>query len=68
MPKQYPPFSGDDPRCIKCGNKGALTEWEEAEKLGSSVLRAECLRRLCTRCGYGWDEAVVPRNAEAPGE
>lgn len=63
-----PPFSGDDPRCIKCGNEGAFTEWKDAEKLGSAVLREERLQRRCSRCDFGWDEALVPLKAEARSE
>lgn len=68
MADPYPPFSGDEPRCIKCGNEGAFTVWKPAEKLGGAILKEERLRRSCTRCDYGWDEAIVPLKAEAPGE
>jgi hypothetical protein len=60
-----PPFSGDEPRCIKCGNEGAFTAWKEAEKLGSSILKEERLRRSCSRCDYSWDEALVQPAVEA---
>lgn len=68
MADRYPPFSGDEPRCIKCGNEGAYTEWKAAETLGGTVLREERLRRRCARCDFGWDEAIVPLKAEAPRE
>lgn len=67
-PKSYPPFSGDEPRCIKCGNEGAFTEYQADEKLGGNVLRQERLRRRCARCDYSWDEAIVPSKAESAGE
>jgi ribosomal protein S27AE len=63
-----PPFSGDEPRCIKCGNEGAITEWKAPEKLGGTVLREEWLRRRCSRCGFGWDEATVPVEQVATDE
>ncbi len=59
MSAPLPPFSGDEPRCTKCGNEVALTEWKPAEKLGGTVLREERLRRRCARCDFGWDEAIV---------
>ena len=68
MSAEYPPFSGDEPRCIKCGNEGAFTEWKPREKLGGAVLREERLRRRCSRCDYGWDEATVAPGAETSGE
>lgn len=59
MSAPLPPFSGDEPRCTKCGNEGAFTEWKPAEKMGGTVLREERLRRRCARCDFGWDEAIV---------
>lgn len=59
MSAPLPPFSGDEPRCVKCGNEGAFTEWKPAETLGTAVLRDERLRRRCMRCDFGWDEAIV---------
>lgn len=66
MSAAYPPFSGDEPRCIKCGNEGAFTEWKPAEKLGGSVLKEERLRRRCSRCDYEWNEATVPPQGGGP--
>jgi hypothetical protein len=68
MSAEYPPFSGDEPRCIKCGNEEALTEWKPAEKLGGALLKEERLRRCCARCDYEWNEAVVAPKTGAPGE
>lgn len=59
------PFSGDKPRCSKCGMRGAHTEWKPhtpAEVSYSSVRKAaqpEHLRRTCIRCGYWWREDIV---------
>jgi ribosomal protein S27AE len=66
--KEYPPFTGDNPRCVKCGNEGAYTEWKPAEKLGSTVLSEERLRRRCSRCDYEWDEATIAPKTGEPGE
>ncbi|MFI8104727.1 hypothetical protein [Streptomyces sp. NPDC086023] len=56
-----PPFSGDEPTCIKCGQTGAHTEYIPARTVRWTGYQAtECLQRNCRRCGYAWDEAVVP--------
>ncbi|MFE6634675.1 hypothetical protein ACFVFT_14940 [Streptomyces tendae] len=68
MSGKYAPFSGDAPRCVKCGNRGAYTEWKPAEKMGNTVLREERLRRRCTRCDFEWDEAIVADRSEATHE
>lgn len=47
----FPPFSGPNPRCIKCGNLGAYTHHRDD--------MVESLHRKCERCGYGWAEATV---------
>lgn len=65
MSAALPPFSGDEPRCVKCGNLGAFTEFEAAQTLGGAVLADEKLLRRCTRCGYEWDEAIVQSDVEA---
>lgn len=62
-----PPFSGDDPPCIKCGWTDARTEYlpfgDCAHGLGDRTTVGfqpnERLHRECTRCGYQWDEAIV---------
>lgn len=58
-----PPFSGDDPTCVKCGNVGALTEFSEQNQ--TTGLGGERLVRTCTRCRYSWDEATVDQGVEA---
>lgn len=60
MTEELPPYSGEDAQCVKCSNTGAFTEWRPAESLGTTVLKAEHLRRQCTRCDYRWDEALNP--------
>lgn len=62
---RLPPFSGDKPRCRKCGMRGAHTEWQPYKSPvydRSQCIRAEVeehLRRTCIRCGYHWREDVV---------
>ncbi|MFI8962092.1 hypothetical protein ACIGO8_08245 [Streptomyces sp. NPDC053493] len=46
-----PPFSGPNPRCIKCGNRGAYTHYVNQFP--------QHLRRECDRCSYPWREATV---------
>lgn len=53
----FPPFSGDTPTCVKCGNEGASTEFSERSK--ATGLWGDRLIRTCTRCGFSWDEATV---------
>lgn len=60
MNEQLPPYSGDEPRCSKCSNVGAYTEWQEASRLGKTILAPEHLRRRCARCDYEWNEALNP--------
>jgi hypothetical protein len=63
-----PPFSGDEPTCLKCGYAGARTEFltmgdcvhgpgDRGVTLGWNV--NERLHRECQRCQYQWDEAIV---------
>lgn len=60
-----PPFSGDRPRCRKCGILGAHTEWiphKGAVNDRGQLVRAavpEYLRRTCIRCGFVWREDIV---------
>ncbi|MCX4540474.1 hypothetical protein [Streptomyces sp. NBC_01565] len=62
-----PPYSGDEPTCIKCGNAGARTEYlaygETVPGLTGNVTISfapnERLQRECQRCGFQWDEAIV---------
>jgi hypothetical protein len=53
----FPPFSGDDPTCVKCANVGASTEFSEQCK--TTGLWGDRLVRQCLRCGFSWDEATV---------
>lgn len=58
-----PSFSGDRPRCWKCGYLGADTEWKPARSASYSArtsFQGECLIRTCIRCAYTWREATVP--------
>lgn len=73
MSAEYPPFSGDEPTCIKCGYEGASTECREHGQCihGPGIedtygwARNERLHRECTRCGHEWDEAIVTTKAVA---
>lgn len=76
-PTPYPPFSGDEPTCAKCGREGeAFTQYRQHgqcihgpgldDTFGYAL--NERLHRECARCGYEWDEAVVRPTDEAPGE
>lgn len=62
---KLPPFSGDRPRCRKCGVLGAHTEWQPRKAPvydRTQLVRAaedEHLRRSCIRCGYRWREDIV---------
>lgn len=63
---ELPPFSGDEPRCIKCGNLGATTKYLAHGRClhGSDLVFVgyqpnERLHRECTRCSYSWDEALA---------
>lgn len=61
----YPPFSGDDVECVKCGNKGAATVYLEygrcshGDEVAIGWEKNERLHRRCERCGFQWDEATV---------
>lgn len=71
-----PPYSGDENRCVKCGNTGAFTIYQPAATVmavrASGSLRRgplpERLERRCTRCDYWWDEALqgTPAPVTAP--
>lgn len=60
-----PPYSGEDPKCIKCGHEGAATEYRAygqcihptSEQRGLEP--NERLHRTCSNCDYAWDEAVI---------
>lgn len=65
----FPPFSGDDVRCSKCGNDGASTTYRSHGRCIHQVSHNVVIRigelnerlcRECRRCGYRWDEAVMP--------
>lgn len=70
---ELPPFSGDDPVCVKCGFVGAQTAWAPVRLVsdlgpgGELRWEPECLRRSCRRCGFGWNEATVA-SAEVSSE
>ena len=76
-PTSYPPYSGDEPTCVKCGREGdTFTQYREHGQcihgpgLEDAVgyERNERLHRECARCGYEWDEAIVPLKTEPAGE
>lgn len=58
MTKPLPPYSGEYPRCIKCGNLGAHTRFV-------TDMVGERLKRECARCDYAWDEATVEQQPPA---
>lgn len=74
-PETYPPFSGDEPTCTKCGHEGAHTVYREYGECihGHGLTEVfgfepnERLYRECARCGHEWDEAIVTAKA-APSE
>jgi predicted nucleic-acid-binding Zn-ribbon protein len=77
MADQYPPFSGDEPTCAKCGREGdTFTQYRERGQCihGHSLEEVvgwepnERLHRECARCSYEWDEAIVDSGRAASGE
>ncbi|MFH8792230.1 hypothetical protein [Streptomyces sp. NPDC017941] len=67
MSKPLPPYSGNNPTCIKCAHTGAATRHRAAGEHGSDDLatygpsdKGERLERECDRCDYVWDEALNP--------
>lgn len=68
MSTELPPFSGDEPRCSKCGNRQAGTVYRPSGQclhdvdavVGVGVHLNERLCRRCSRCDHAWDEAIVP--------
>ncbi|MFD7855233.1 hypothetical protein ACFV6B_13235 [Streptomyces microflavus] len=59
----FPPFSGDRPRCASCGHKGAHTDWHPGWPTANI---GEYLQRHCARCGFFWGERLVPADAPEP--
>ena len=65
-----PPFSGDNPRCRKCGMRGAHTQWVAYQppvyngRAAERQAEPEHLRRTCIRCAYAWLEDVVRTHEE----
>ncbi|WP_431781739.1 hypothetical protein [Streptomyces chumphonensis] len=65
MIEPLPPFSGDTPRCTKCGHEGACTEYRAYGDCGHPAdvvigwTPNPRLCRTCRRCGHGWDEATL---------
>lgn len=69
QPDTLPPFSGDEPACVKCGHKGASTYYRAASPRGMRHdwngrhemcgPLPERLERQCLRCGFQWDEALA---------
>ena len=60
--QELPPFSGHTVSCPKCGHDHAWTQYHDGRVIAWSRRKhaaGEHLDRGCTRCGYGWDEAVV---------
>ena len=70
QPSVLPPYSGEDTDCTRCANVGAFTHHRAAGEYSSDEpprwgpsRKGERLERSCTRCGYVWDEALVPQTA-----
>lgn len=68
--EQLPPFSGGDPLCRKCSHVDAYTDYRAAGEPSSNEPprlrpspKGERLERRCGRCGFIWDEALVPPTA-----
>ncbi|MGW5636446.1 hypothetical protein [Streptomyces sp. NPDC003832] len=60
-----PPFSGDETKCVKCGNVGAYTNYRKKGEPSPGRIAVgagppERLDRVCARCDYTWPEACVP--------
>lgn len=65
-PSGLPPFSGDDPTCVKCGKAGARTNYRPPLDTVADLwdpdrfpVKGEYLERKCRRCDYAWPEATV---------
>lgn len=61
----YPPYSGDDSKCAKCGNEESYTRYCAGRCIGNGARHHEVLGtsdehfcRSCSRCGFTWDEAI----------
>ena len=59
-----PEYTGENPRCPKCGGHGAATEFQSVLSVGVYIVAGvdmpdEWLTRTCMRCGYQWREACV---------
>lgn len=61
----YPPYSGINAKCAKCGHRGATTQYRGHGRCSHSAEDTlsmevnERLHRTCMRCRYEWDEDVV---------
>jgi hypothetical protein len=71
----FPPYSGDDVACPKCGNKGADTTYRAYGRCshpGDHMVvgwsENERLCRRCLRCDFGWDEATTGQLGEQTGD
>ena len=73
MPDTLPPYSGDNPTCLKCSHQGAITRHRAAGEHGSGdpatfgpSPKGERLERECQRCDYVWDETLNPPEEQQP--
>ena len=57
--EELPRYSGNIVLCIKCGNRGAATEYAYQDPSDEEPSWDECLIRTCDRCSYMWTEATV---------
>lgn len=65
--EELPPYSGLDPKCVKCGYDGATPQYMAYGECvhGGMMLEVlgfspnERIHRECVNCSYMWDEAVI---------
>jgi hypothetical protein len=65
----YPPFSGDDARCVKCGGWDVSMRYlagrEFSDRIGGPVrVYREAMVRECDNCGYTWREQCADASAD----
>ena len=66
---ELPPFSGENPYCIKCDyGEADFFYCPGALRIGPDgfIPDAGSMRRMCMRCGYTWFEQCADVNLEAP--
>ena len=55
---ELPPYSGPLALCIKCGTRDASTAYRLLRQ-GDQLPPHEYHQRICKRCGFIWNEAVL---------